>query len=76
MWDFGFPRLLVWELTLRLSPEGIRMDDSSIFILGVFVTILFAIGVFHTIKEFRQMYSGKEQGVRRKKKMEINDKNS
>lgn len=44
------------------------MDDTNIFIIGVFVSILFAIGVFHTVIEFKKMSRGKGQGVPRDKK--------
>lgn len=47
------------------------MDDPNIFFIGVFVFIIVAIGVFHTVKEFKEMYSGEEQDVPRSKKMKI-----
>jgi hypothetical protein len=47
------------------------MDDINIFIIGIFVFILFAIGVFHTVIEFKEMYSGEEQDVPRDKKIEL-----
>ena len=50
------------------------MGEVNIFAIGVIVTLLFAIGVFYTIKEFKQMYSGKEQGVRRDSHMEVKSK--
>ncbi|MDX1639436.1 MAG: hypothetical protein R3281_15825 [Balneolaceae bacterium] len=31
------------------------MDETNIFIFGVFMTSLFLVGIFFTIKEFRDM---------------------
>lgn len=50
------------------------MGEVNIFAIGVIVTLLFSIGVIYTIKEFKQMYSGKEQGVRRDSDLEVKSK--
>ncbi|MDZ7660147.1 hypothetical protein [Fodinibius sp.] len=50
------------------------MGEVNIFAIGVIVTFLFAIGVFYTISEFKEMYSGKEQGVRRDSNFKIKSK--
>lgn len=47
------------------------MDEPNIFIIGVFVIIMVSIGIFHTVKEFKEMYSGEEQEVRRPNNMKI-----
>ncbi len=47
------------------------MDNTSIFIIGIVVILLFAVGVFHTVKEFKEMYTGEEQGVPRSKKIDV-----
>lgn len=52
----------------------INMGEVNIFAIGVIVTLLFSIGVIYTIKEFKQMYSGKEQGVRRDSDLEVKSK--
>jgi CHASE3 domain sensor protein len=49
------------------------MDDINIFAIGVFVTLLFVIGVFYTIKEFKQM--NKKQFETRQNKINIDDSN-
>lgn len=50
------------------------MGEVNIFAIGVIVTLLFSIGIIYTIKEFKQMYSGKEQGVRRDSNFEFKSK--
>lgn len=50
------------------------MDEVNIFAIGVIVTVLFAVGVIYTIKEFKRMYSGKEQGLREGRSSHMNVK--
>ena len=50
------------------------MGEVNIFAIGVIVTVLFLIGVIHTVKEFKEMYSGKEQGVRRDSHLSVKSK--
>ena len=50
------------------------MGEVNIFAIGVIVFLLFAIGVFYTIKEFKQMSSGKEQGGRRGSNLDVKSK--
>lgn len=52
----------------------VNMGEVNIFAIGVIVTLLFAIGVFYTIKEFKEMSSGKEQGIRRDSHLEVKSK--
>ncbi len=47
------------------------MDNSSIFIIGIIVTVLFVFGIFYTVKEFKEMYSGEEQDVPRSHKIDV-----
>jgi len=37
------------------------MDNTTIFYIGIFVMALFMAGIFYTIKEFQDMYHGREQ---------------
>lgn len=48
------------------------MGEVNIFAIGVIVALLFAIGVFYTIKEFKQMYSGEQQGLRKGRDSHVN----
>ncbi len=36
------------------------MEDSTIFYLGIFVTVLLLTGVAFTIYEFKKMYNGSD----------------
>lgn len=44
------------------------MIETRLFIFGVFVVLLFSIGIFYTIKEFRDFNEEKQKQWRNKSK--------
>jgi len=50
------------------------VNETAIFGIGVFVTLLFLIGIFYTVKEFQEMYSKGKQEPKSRNPISVDQK--